>query len=166
MCVILYPTPRYMRPEGPWQRRDFTSNHIQPQIDLLDHSRAPRSPSPHAARQRKEKEGQEKTKGKGKDICAPPRAYSALSPPPASAPGYISTSISPSSPVTGPSQNPQPRGLSLVPAHLMWVRRAVVGRIERRSGQSKDDWKKKRCVCDLLFCIPLLAAQRATAAAP
>ena len=46
--------------------------------------------------------------------------------------------------------NPRPRGLSLVPAHLMWVRQAVVGRIERRNGLPKGDWKLR---CIALQCI-------------
>ena len=67
MCVVLCYISRCMRPEGSWQRRAFTNNHIQSQIDLLDPSRAPRSPSPHAARQKKENERQkEKTKRKEK----------------------------------------------------------------------------------------------------
>ena len=41
----------------------------------------------------------------------------------------------------------------LAPTHEVCVRRAVVGRIERRRGQSKEDWKL-RCTHYSAYVVP------------
>ena len=81
-----------MRPEGPWQRQTIfppLGAKYRPQLHA-SHTGAPESPSPHTVRQKKRK-----------NHPCPTRSPLLHLPPWAPAPGCISTSISPSPPVTG-----------------------------------------------------------------